>query len=428
MKKFRAWLQEDDFVVAKQAADARQRENDAQTDAEAEFYKRKREALEKLKKKGKSSKRNLNEARSTGTSLDDEALGHLTHTGDIPHEDPRHSATAVDLLRQFHNLRLGLPSTISASLKHDGGSSVHIKPGAVSDKHRFARGVWATTPEEIDEHFGHQPQYAAALKELLAHSHSLVRPGRHVQGDLLWTPNDEQRREMGGTTTYTPNRITYKARTKAPVGIALHTEVDKKGVARAISDDAFNRDPNIYVPEYKYKPDPENYSEEDRAAFEHHMGQAEELLRGHTSFHLTPEHAGHFTIYCNRTTRRGQVATVDGYIRHLRDEGEKAASKLKSEAGQNKKRSQYEFLATVANTQRGSFQRSLAIRHHLRQATERVLSNLRHPDIQTSIDGKDSAGEGVVLAKNGQPMSKLVPVEVSNKILNNPRFGRGEVA
>ena len=57
------------------------------------------------------------------SSVEDEALGHLTHVKDIPHEAPHHAQTAVDLIRGFHNLRQGQPSKISASLKHDGGAS-----------------------------------------------------------------------------------------------------------------------------------------------------------------------------------------------------------------------------------------------------------------------------------------------------------------
>ena len=65
------------------------------------------------------------------------------------------------------------------------------------------------------------------------------------------------------------------------------------------------------------------------------------------------------------------------------------------------------------------------IHHHLEQATEHVLKGVHHPDMETSIDGKKSAGEGVVLQKGGRPVAKLVPRKVSTAILNNPRFGRG---
>ena len=375
----------------------------------------------------------LNEA----TSVDDEMLGHLTHTKDLPHEAPQHGHTAIDLIHNFHKMRQGQSSNVGASLKTDGGASVHVvhdaKGVGVSDKHRIARGVVARTPEEVDKHFGHQPQYAASLKHLLAHGHEFVGKGHHVQGDLMHTPGDPQSSHAKGVTTTTPNRITYKAKTSAPVGFAAHTEVTK-GVAHAPTKGALKKSKNVFVPEPNYKPDPSTYSAEDRAKVEHHLGKARELMSAHSTHHLTPEHidpkkGGHFTTYLNRTTRRGEDASVEGYKSHLKAEGEKAASKLKTAAGQEKARAKFAGHIAHVDQHAEHFQRSLDIRHHLGKATEHVLRGVSHPDMETSIDGKKSQGEGIVLQKKDKagkmrPVSKLVPVKVSNAILNNPRFAK----
>jgi hypothetical protein len=55
------------------------------------------------------------------------------------------------------------------------------------------------------------------------------------------------------------------------------------------------------------------------------------------------------------------------------------------------------------------------------------LKGVEHPDMETTIDGKKSQGEGIVLQQKDstgkmRPATKLVPVKVSNAILNNPRF------
>jgi hypothetical protein len=372
------------------------------------------------------------------TSVDDEMLGHLTHTKDLPHEAPQHTKTSIDLLHQFHQLRQGKKSTVGASLKTDGGASIHIihdEHGVgVSDKHRMARGVIARTPAEIDQHFGHAPGYAASLKHVLAHGASLVNKGHHVQGDLLHTPDSPAKKTTKGASM-TPNRITYHAQTKAPLGVALHTEVTK-GVAHGLTPQAVKSTPHIFTPTHEYHADPATYSHEDRAAVEHHLGAAKALLKGHTTAHLTPEHigdgktAGHFTTYLNRTTRRGETASVEGYKKHLAGERDKAASKLKTPAAQM--RVHQRFNDTIAHVDQHAehFNRSLQIRHHLGQATEHLLKGVAHPDMETSIDGKKSQGEGIVLQKKDsegrmRPVSKLVPVKVSNAILNNPRFGRG---
>ena len=127
------------------------------------------------------------------------------------------------------------------------------------------------------------------------------------------------------------------------------------------------------------------------------------------------------------TTRRGETASVEGYKAHLKSEGEKAAGKLKTAAGQEKTRAKFAGHIAHVDQNKEHFQRSLDIRHHLGQATEHVLKGVSHPDMETSIDGKKSQGEGIVLQKKDKagkmrPVSKLVPVKVSNAILNNPRF------
>jgi len=361
------------------------------------------------------------------TSVDDEALGHLTHVKDLPHEDARHSKMAVDLLRDFHNKRQGKPSSIGASLKTDGGASVHVihdEHGVgVSDKHRMARGVVARTPEEVDKHFGHAPEYAESLKHVLKHAHEFVNKGHHIQGDLLHTPN-EKPTEHGDKISTTRNRLTYHMKTKAPLGLAVHTEV-KGGVARAVSKKALKKTPHVFVPEHEYHADPNTYSAADKKATETHLNAAEALLRNHTSHHLTPEHVKAFTIYNNRSTARGETPTVEGYKKHLHDEGEKAANKLKTEAGKTKTRAAHAAMIAHVDQNAHHFQRSLDIRHHLEQATEHVLKGVKHPDMETSLDGHPSQGEGIVLQKEGRPVGKLVPKAITRAIINNPRFGRG---
>lgn len=368
------------------------------------------------------------EAARPASSVEEEGLTHLTHAKELHYADPKHAKLGLDLIRQFHNHRQGKPSTIKASLKTDGGASVHIihdeKGVGVTDKHRWARGIVARTPEEVDKHFGHAPEYAASLKHLLAHGHEIVNKGHHVQGDLLHTPSDSHTKKSGGSIATTPNRITYKAKTKAPLGVAIHTEVHGK-TAKALSKGALKHSDNVFVPEHEYKPDPENYSAEDRKTTEHHLAEAEKLLKGHTTKHLTPEHVTHFTTYMNKMTRTGGTPSVEGYKKHLQEIGEKKAGKLKTAAAQQRVRDQHAAMAAHVDKHAEHFQRSIDIHHHLEQATESVLKGVKHPDMETSIDGKKSAGEGVVLQKGGRPVAKLVPKKISNAILNNPRFGRG---
>lgn len=369
----------------------------------------------------------LNEMAS---SVDDDMLGHLTHAKDIPHEDARYSHEALDMTRQFHHLRQGKPSTVAASIKHDGGASVHLvhdKDGRVgiSDKHRVARGVVAYSDEEIDQHFGQHPGYAAALKHLRAHGHEVVSRGHHVQGDILFTPGDGTH-ERNEHVSYTPNRITYHARTEAPVGLAIHTEITN-GVAHAPSKKAVRSSANIYVPRADFNPSDHPYSKESQKKVEHHLGEAEKLLASHTTDHLTPEHVNHFTIYNNRVARGSRKPSVDGYASYLRSRGEEESRKRKSAAGQQKIRDTFEGMARHAEANADHFNRSLQIRHHLQAATDHALHGVDHPDMKTTIDRKPSMGEGVVLQRKDKagkfrPIAKLVHSAVQHALGNNPRF------
>lgn len=373
----------------------------------------------------------MTEARREGTSLDNELLGHLSHVKDIPHEDTQHGNTSLDLLEQFHRLRQGLPSTISASLKHDGGASVHIVNNngriGVSDKWRIDRGEIAYTPEDVDKYFGHAPEYAASLKHLLVHGGDIVQRGEHLQGDLLYTPHDTHRREMGGTTTYTSNRVTYRGRTKAPIGLALHTQV-VNGVAQALTGSP-RKSKNIFIPDYRYKPDPHNYTLEARNAVDYHIRKAREILADHDTSHHTPEHKTRYATYINSTVRSGTRPTVKGYIKFLQQQGAAEVAKLKSEAGRQRKQQYYQGLVDHVTANAEGFHRSMQLRHHLQEATDYLVGSIRHPDLQTAIDGSESEGEGVVLARTDKqgrqrPIAKLVTSRVQRALLNNPRFAR----
>jgi hypothetical protein len=333
--------------------------------------------------------------------------------------------TSVGLIRDFHHLRQGKPSGVTASLKHDGGASVHIihnKDGrvGVSDKHRLARGVVAYSDDEVDKHFGKHPEYATALKHLRNHGHEIVSPGHHVQGDILWSPGDKSKSESG-KTEYEPNRIRYAARSSAPLGIALHSEI-KNGVAYGLSKRATRSSKNVYVPREDFKPSEHEYKDEDKKAVEHHLGEAEKLISKHTTEHLTPGHIEHLTIYHNRVARGGRKPTVEGYASYLRSRGEEAAGKLKTEAGKTKARNQFESMAQHAETNKEHFNRSIQIRHHLQAATDRVLNGINHPDLETTVDGKKSRGEGVVLRVGDRPAAKLVHSDIQHALGNNPRF------
>ncbi len=357
------------------------------------------------------------------SSLDNEELGHLSHVKDIPHEDPSKTMESIDLLKGFHQHKLGKGSKVTGQLKVDGGASVivgHDDQGTfVSDKHRHQRGYVARTAEEVDQGFGRHPQYAEQLKNVLEHSHKFVNPGHTIQGDLMFTEHDKGK-------SVTPNRITYGINHNTKIGLAAHTEITN-GTAHAITPDAIQQHKDVFVPQSEYKPNPSLYRPEDQKTAEQHIKAAEKLIEGHTTDHLTPEHIKHFTSYIGRSSRERKPPTVEGYKSFLSETGTKESRKLKTVEGQKKKLATYQQLSNHVDTNAEHFQRSIDIRHHLGAASEAMLKDVHHPDMTTKIDDNFSPGEGIVLLKKDQigvnrPVAKLVPETVSHAIRNNPRF------
>ena len=358
------------------------------------------------------------------SSLDNKELGHLSHVKDIPHEDPSKTREAVQLLKDFHQHKLGKGNKVTGQLKVDGGSSVvvgHDEKGTfVSDKHRHQAGKVARTPEEVDQHFGHHPSYAAQMKNVLDHAHKFVNKGHTIQGDLMFTEHDKDKQST------TPNRITYGAKHNAKIGLAAHTEITN-GVAHAITPGAITKHKDVFVPQSDYKPNPSTYTSEHQKAAETHIAAAEKLIGQHTTKHLTLEHVKHFTSYIGQSVQKNSPPTVEGYKKFLSEKGKKESSKLKTPAGQQKKTNEYNAHIQHVDDNAEHFQRTIDIRHHLGQATEHLLKDVHHPDMTTSIDKKPSAGEGIVLLKKDKtkakrPVAKLVPQEISHAIRNNPRF------
>lgn len=381
----------------------------------------------------------INEELITESSVDQEELTHLTHARELHRVAPQYQHMGVELIRQFHNLRQGKKSNITASHKFDGGASIIVGHGEVSDKHRAARGIYAKTPEEVDKHFGHAPEYAEHLKNILIHSKNLVAKGKRVQGDFLFRKGTRKTSTIGPRVRAKENRITYEMHTPASVGIAFHHEITGK-VAHGITPGAVHGDKNVFVPKHQYTPHPETYAQKDRDAVEHHLNQAQKLIDKHSTTHLTSEHIGeknkpgHLHIYVNSTVRSGTQPSVDGYIKHLRARGSLEASKLKTKAGRDRRLSHFNNLADHVERNREHFQRTFDIEHHLNMATKHVLRGVSHPDVKPSIDGVSKPhGEGIVISRKDnkgriRPLVKLVDRETSQKLLEpshqQERFGK----
>jgi hypothetical protein len=359
-------------------------------------------------------------------------LDHLPHCKNIFHEaESQNEDLGHNLIWIFHNIRQGKKNQIldkyRASLKVDGRASIHLIHDnfgvGISDKHRFKRGIIARNINDIDKHFGHEPEYADHLKSVFPHTKEIVNAGYHVQGDLLYTQLVHIDKKNDHIEV-TPNMITYSIKTGASMGIAVHSEI-KGNKSYILYKEALKRSSNIFVPKIEYDDSVCTYSKPDCAAVEKNLKLANKIIQNHTNTYLTPRHKHYFTLYINKTNRTKEKCSINGYMQYLEMVREKHIEKIKSHAGKEKaKRYHFSEIELYLQENLEHFQKSIDLHRYLEDATEHVLNGIQHHDMITSINGEKSQGEGIVLYYNNKPISKLVSKTISNVILNNNRYNK----
>jgi hypothetical protein len=227
--------------------------------------------------------------------------------------------------------------------------------------------------------------------------------------------------------SHTPNTIKYSTPLsgeegqklkRSKVSTVIHTEL--KGPNREAypitSTHEFGSHPDVHRVEHVLDKDERKPHPEDNKIVQHHIGEAEKLMKGHTYGHLAG-HETHMRTYVNSTVKSGERPSVEGYKAHLAAHHDKQIAKVKMEkTTAAKTQAKNADLAHVEKNKK-AFQRSFDIHHHMQQATNHLARGLdkssKHP-FETSIGGKKSGGEGYVA--NGL------------KIVNREEFSKANLA
>ena len=139
-------------------------------------------------------------------------------------------------------------------------------------------------------------------------------------------------------------------------------------------------------------------SPEYQKAVEHHVKEAEKLMKDHTYGHLAG-HEDHLETYINSTVRSGDTPSVSGYKAHLAAHHDKQIAAVKMDKTKAIKTGEKNNSLAHVDKNKGACQRSFDIHHHVQQATNHLARGLdaasKHP-FQTSIEGNKSGGEGYV--------------------------------
>ena len=302
--------------------------------------------------------------------------GHLEHVEDYL---VSHGKEGLGLSQRFlnnmHSYLKGESSEAKVSVKHDGAPAILFgrlpnkgaknsgyAPGAffVATKSAFNKTTQklATTPEEVQELYGDKPGLAAKLNSALEHLPK-VAPMRGIfQGDLMHTPDmvqQNQDEEGNAGVTVNPQLINYSAPANSKLGqriinsqfgTVIHTGYSgaywkphpKTGQMMLtfpkrqfnIPLRSFGNHPDVHIIDPRaMRPNPENYSSDNQAAFDRAMKNVKIMSEKHDFDHVAP-HADHFSTYINQTVRDGTPLTYEGLTDHVKQKFEKQIQNPKS--------------------------------------------------------------------------------------------------
>jgi len=357
-------------------------------------------------------------------------ISHIDHPSDRTFRGPDAARHALNTIR---DVALG---KTPITRKIDDSPSYHaivLKDGRLGVKYKGAGSHYNFSHSDIDKQHGHKPYLAHPLHALLSHVGKVLPKGHgEYQGGFMSTP--ETRVISGGKISHTPNTLKYetdakseegKKLKKSKVSTVIHTKIDTQGHPHPITDAKnFGSHPDVHQVDHIVGKDERKLSPEHQKAVNHHVREAEKLMKDHTYGHLAG-HEDHLETYINSTVRSGDTPSVSGYKAHLAAHHDKQIAAVKMEKTKAAKTGEKNNSLSHVDKHKGAFQRSFDIHHHVQQATNHLARGLdaasKHP-FQTSIEGNKSGGEGYVA--NGV---KIVDREnISKAILKaGERFKKG---
>jgi len=291
------------------------------------------------------------------------------------------------------------------------------------------------TEEDIDRNHGHAPGLAAALKQVLAHAHKVVppdmKPGEMYKGDLLFTQGEKGLKRKNGFVSAQPNLLNYmwqkgtpeaEKASNAKMGIAFHTYFGRDGNAQPISakqrakfvdhPDVFNYNPAAEV-------NPQNYTPEEKKAFENHMENARNAYSSLSpdAYERLAGHNDHLVSYINGRVRNGQEGSgkVEDYKDYLTARAQKDIDSVKTQAAKDKKSQKWGEMIQQASVNSKDLQKILDVHNHIQNA-KHVLLGVMNKNSKETIQGPNGENMGhegyVVTMPNGE-QSKIVDQQPS---------------
>lgn len=374
-------------------------------------------------------------------------LKHITHAEDRPlfhgHEGFEHAHGA--LMQAHEHIKSGAHNS-NLTMKYDGSPSVvfghHPKTGKffVASKSAFNKNPKLNyTKADIEKNHGHAPGLVDKLSHALQHLPKVTPKTGVYQGDLMHSGGSEgdvHHDKKAGTSTFTPNTITYTAHgdeakkaAKSKVGVVVHTKYehgaggDLEHMHATPHPDMhnFGSHEDVHLKSAEHDTSKINYGQKSQDEFHKHMDAAKAIHDTHgekmySAIH--PEHkgdSGHLGTYINSTVRNDSVPTAKGFQEHIKNHYEKAAQKLKSEKGQAGKRAQGTEQVAHVEANKEHYDNLLNMHQHLQKAKNVLVKNLdQHTGgLEHHIGSTETQPEGYVV--NHTHEGKQEPTKLVNR-------------
>lgn len=373
------------------------------------------------------------DALGHGSDAHDGKLKHIHHAEDRPllHGAGGFEHARGSLLRANEHMKSGAKNS-NLSMKYDGSPAVvyghHPESGKffVASKSAFNKTPKINYSEkDVDKNHGHAPGLAEKLKAALKHLPKVAPKSGVYQGDLMHSKTDVTHHE-NGSASFTPNTITYTAHgkeaeavKKSKLGVVTHTQYHGKDLASMHaaplhSSEGFKEHPDVYHKSPEHDTSKVDYPEKAQKEFHKHMDAAKDIHDTHAGkmYPATKKHQGeasHLATYINSTVRTDSVPTAGGLQKHIAGHYERAASKLKSEAGQAKRKAEGAEQVGHIEANKSHYENLLSMHHHLHQAKNVLVKHLESHEggLEHHISGQKSKPEGFVVHHENEP-TKLV--------------------
>jgi len=332
-------------------------------------------------------------------------IQHIEHPSDRSFDSKEAAHHALDTLRGVAAGKTPITRKIDDRMSFH---AIRTPEGKVGVKYKGPGSHYNFSASDIDKQHGHKPYLVGPLKALHKHlGKVLPKHAGEYQGGYMSEPHTREVKD--GHISHTPNTIEYHAPLhseegqklhKSKVSMTVHTELkgpDK--TAHPITDTKhFGSHPDVHMVHHLVAPHERKLSQEVKSSAEHHLNQAEKLMKDHTYHHL----AGHEITarsYINKTVTSEETPTVSGYKKHLEAVHQKKIDAVKTAAAKERKTAAMKADIAHVTKNKEHFAKSFEIHHHLQQATNHLARGLDAAGgggFHTKISGKASGGEGYV--------------------------------